>query len=174
MWAERSGTGFDTVIIHYISAVERDEKRKFELAPILEILCDYGVSSHFLIDREGKVYQLVPVENKAWHCGASIMPPPDRRKGVNEFSVGVELIATHHSGFTDMQYRSLAILCKYLQAQCGKELNYLGHSDIAGEKAVEMGLREDKKPDPGPLFNWHKFMQLLDIVRLPNIEFICE
>jgi len=38
---------------------------------------------------------------------------------------------------------------------------YVGHEDIAGERAVKLGLRKDIKTDPGNNFDWGKFKQCL-------------
>ncbi len=157
LWDERAGGAFDTVVIHYISAVNKGVKNRFGFGAVMSVFCEYGVSSHFLINRRGKVFGLVPVEKKAWHCGGSIMPAPDRRTGVNDFSVGIELLATHDSGYTGAQYRALTALCGCLESAAGKKMNYLGHSDVAGEEAVRMGLRKEVKTDPGPLFDWGAF-----------------
>ncbi|MCL2219027.1 MAG: N-acetylmuramoyl-L-alanine amidase [Chitinispirillia bacterium] len=95
---------------------------------------------------------------RAWHAGASIMPEPDNRKGANEFAIGIELMATAKSGFTDAQYNSLAELCKDIEKRRSKKMTYVGHDQIAGKRAVDMKLRADAKPDPGPLFDWGRFM----------------
>ncbi|MFP4013006.1 MAG: N-acetylmuramoyl-L-alanine amidase [Chitinispirillaceae bacterium] len=158
LWESRKDGVIDTVVIHYISAVEVDCRSPYELSSVLDIFCSYGVSSHYLINRGGNVYRLVPEDCKAWHAGASIMPPPDNRTGVNEFSVGIELMATHESGFTALQYRSLCRLCIDIEIRYGKKISYVGHDQIAGQRAVENGLRNEPKPDPGPLFDWDRFL----------------
>jgi N-acetyl-anhydromuramyl-L-alanine amidase AmpD len=138
-----------------MSAAGTKPRDPFRLEDILRLFVDFGVSSHYLIDREGVVRQLVPEERKAWHCGGSVMPPPDSRRGVNDFSIGVELVATAQSGYTDKQYDSCARLCVDIERRRGR-MRYVGHEDIAGERAVSLGLRTDAKLDPGPLFDWPK------------------
>lgn len=165
LWEPRKHGVIDTVVIHYISAVEIDSRHPYELSSILDIFCTYGVSSHYLISRRGKVYRLVPEDCKAWHAGASIMPSPDNRTGVNEFSVGIELMATHDSGFTDLQYRSLCQLCSELEFRNRVKFSYVGHDQIAGLRAVEMGFRKEPKPDPGPLFDWELFLNSMSCCR---------
>lgn len=162
LWSERCSGLIDVIVIHYISAVEVLPQKPYDKNAILQIFCDYGVSSHFLIDREGSVMNLVPVEKKAWHCGGSIMPEPDRRTGVNDFSIGIELMATQKSGFTLAQYRSLCKLSLNLEKQFNKRFTYLGHEHVAGEDAVALGLRKDIKPDPGNKFNWERFFNCLE------------
>lgn len=43
------------------------------------------VSYHSIIDRDGTIYALVPVDKRAWHAGVSVF---DGRQNVNDFSVG--------------------------------------------------------------------------------------
>jgi N-acetyl-anhydromuramyl-L-alanine amidase AmpD len=156
LWSEREKGVVDTIVVHYISAIEAIPDNPFEMEAVLELFCEYGVSSHYLINREGVVYQLVPEEKKAWHCGGSIMPAPDEREGVNEFSIGIELMATHDSGFTEEQYDALAAICREIEKRWDIKI-YTGHENIAGKNAVTLGLRREVKTDPGPLFDWEKF-----------------
>lgn len=153
LW-ERRGLPVDTIVVHYVSAAGLDPFRPYDRALILGIFCSYGVSSHYLVGRDGGVVRLVPESAKAWHCGGSIMPEPDNRTGVNEFSIGIELVGTHDSGFTDAQYGALAALCRDIAARWGPRLRIVGHEHIAGGRAVARGLRADPKCDPGPRFDW--------------------
>jgi N-acetyl-anhydromuramyl-L-alanine amidase AmpD len=38
---------------------------------------------------------------------------------------------------------------------------YVGHEHIAGERAVRLGLRKDRKVDPGDAFDWNGFRNSL-------------
>ncbi|MBD3240894.1 MAG: hypothetical protein GF331_09935, partial [Chitinivibrionales bacterium] len=147
----------DTVVVHYISAVDIEPSRPYDRDLILGIFCTYGVSSHYLVERDGAVMRLVPESAKAWHCGGSVMPEPDERTGVNDFSIGIELVATHDSGFTDAQYGALVHLCGDIGARWTSPLRIVGHEHIAGCRAVARGLREEAKCDPGPRFDWGRF-----------------
>ncbi|MGD9202333.1 MAG: N-acetylmuramoyl-L-alanine amidase, partial [Chitinispirillia bacterium] len=80
LWGSRINNFIDTVVIHYISAIETSKENPFDFGCILGIFCKFEVSSHYLIDRNGKIYQLVPEIKKAWHCGGSIMPGSDLRQ----------------------------------------------------------------------------------------------
>jgi N-acetyl-anhydromuramyl-L-alanine amidase AmpD len=161
LWDERPSSVCDTIVIHYISAVKITPCRPFALARILKIFCDFGVSSHYLIRRNGAVLRLVPEQKKAWHAGGSIMPGKDKRIAVNNFSIGIELVATPDSGFTQKQYSACSRLCRDIEKRQGKKFGYVGHQDIAGRAAKRLGLRKDVKQDPGPLFDWAFFMALL-------------
>ena len=195
----------DTVVIHHISAIKwrdpsfrdsalhdeilafekehpelaetfKDVKRyKFEPELCIKILELYGVSAHYLIDRNGKIIRLVKDEDVAYHAGKSLMPEPDNRTDVNWFSIGIELISTHpdddpevaskrEPAYTDAQYTSLAKLTKSLQEKYNIDIsNIVGHDEIAGDRAVSLGERsaESRKKDPGPMFDWGRFRELM-------------
>ena len=132
----------DTIIIHYTGMKSTDAA--------LDKLCDpkAKVSTHYLINREGFIWQLVEDNKVAWHAGVSRWL---NRKNLNETSIGIELCNPGHENnyinFTDTQYLSLENLIKYLK---DKYFIYpdrvLGHSDIAP-------LR---KKDPGEKFDWER------------------
>lgn len=122
-----------------------------------------GVSAHFLIDREGAVVELVDPLSKAFHAGASRMPrPEDGRSAVNDFSIGIELLANASSGYTDSQYRSLGSLCKALISKHPIR-NVYGHCHIAPERKIDpIGL------------DWRAVISMLqtspEVVHFPTLE----
>jgi len=144
----------------------RDYKYDWRLCKaILEI---YNYSSHYLIDREGVVLRLVAEKDVAYHAGNSQMPDPDNRQDVNQFSIGIELISSHpkddpvvadgtEPAYTPEQYASLIALIRDLRSRYRIPLSSIvGHDEIAGERAVALGLRieSERKHDPGPNFDW--------------------
>jgi len=161
LWSDRVSESVDVIVIHYMSDVMRNSEHPYVLENIIGIFAEYGVSAHYVIDRAGLVYRCVPEEKKAWHAGGSIMPEPDNRSGVNDFSIGIELLATHDSGFTVLQYDALAELCRTIESTRQRTMTYVGHDRISGARAVALGLRSDEKPDPGPLFDWGWFFRSL-------------
>lgn len=46
-------------------------------------------SAHFIIGRDGEIIQMVPLNHKAWHAGASSWKG---RQNVNSFGIGIELV----------------------------------------------------------------------------------
>jgi len=188
----------DTVVIHHISAINWDRKdsgipqeikekyrelaeglspdeRAFSPELCRAILEAFGFSAHYLIDRDGRIFSLVPENMVAYHAGKSKMPEGDGRESVNGFSIGIELVALHPDnyerleqreggeGYTDAQYRSLqhllgGIITRHPVTQI------VGHDEIAGEKAMRLGLRTTPKSDPGPDFEWE---QIRDSERSP-------
>lgn len=154
LWGERE-SAIDTIILHYMSDRFRSPDDPYNREKLLSIFCEYGVSAHYLVLRDGNVLHLVPEENKAWHAGGSIMPAPDNRTGVNDFSIGIELAGSELEPFTELQYNALSFLLFQLHGRYHIE-NVLGHEHISGERAVEQGLRKDEKIDPGPQFDWRR------------------
>jgi N-acetyl-anhydromuramyl-L-alanine amidase AmpD len=169
LWSERSKQFIDVVVLHYMSAIEWYPFEPYKMEHIIEIFCENRISSHYVVDRDGVTYHLVPDSYKAWHAGGSIMPTPDNRQGVNDFSIGIELLATSTSGFTKVQYQALAELCYEIEKKHNRMMHYVGHEHIAGERAVALGLRSDCKIDPGDLFNWDGFFKALRLQRETNV-----
>ena len=63
------------------------------------------VSSHLLINRQGKVTQYVPFDMRAWHAGESSF---DGRNNCNDYSIGIELEGCDEEKYCDDQYLVLA------------------------------------------------------------------
>jgi len=104
------------------------------------------VSCHYLIDRSGKIYQLVNDNKVAWHAGESKWK---NIKNLNENSIGIELVNKGHQfgyqKFPKIQIAPLIKLCLFLKRKYKiKKANILGHSDIA----------PFRKKDPGEKFPW--------------------
>jgi AmpD protein len=148
-----AGVGIDTIVIHSMYAPAAPDP--FSALTCKETLDTAEVSAHYLIDREGFIYQLVSDEQRAWHAGVSVMPgTADTRSGVNDFSIGIELVGSDTSGFTDLQYQALTELTKDL-ADRFPIRTVVGHSDIA----------PDRKTDPWN-FDWLRYQKLLDSVSI--------
>ena len=58
------------------------------LHPYFQTIEGLKVSTHFLIDRAGRVFQLVSCNQRAWHAGVSVWQGRER---CNDFSIGIEL-----------------------------------------------------------------------------------
>jgi N-acetylmuramoyl-L-alanine amidase len=100
------------------------------------------VSAHYLIARDGMLYQLVDESRRAWHAGQSYW---GGLTDLNSASIGIELDNTGEEPYADVQINRLIGLLKELQARHRiPASNVLGHGDIA--------LR--RKVDPGWQFPW--------------------
>lgn len=138
----------DTVIIH---SMYNDRSENWASVTECKKLLDFhDVSAHFMIDRDGYVYQMVPVEKRARHAGQSLMPlKEDGRIDVNDFSIGIELVAREDTGYTSAQMIAIAALISHLSFEFPLNSIY-GHSDIA----------PGRKTDPH-LFDWQELKELL-------------
>tara|TARA_B100000579_G_scaffold113661_1_gene90951 strand:+ start:64 stop:792 length:729 start_codon:yes stop_codon:yes gene_type:complete len=111
----------------------------------------HKVSCHYLISREGKIFQMVEDCNIAWHAGKSKW---GKLENLNINSIGIELVNKGHrfgyQKFPQKQINALVRLCIKLKKKYKiKNPNILGHSDIAP-------LR---KFDPGEKFPWFKLKE---------------
>ncbi|HAI74408.1 MAG TPA: hypothetical protein DCS28_02050 [Candidatus Moranbacteria bacterium] len=132
----------DTIIVH--SSYDAIGNNSYDVSGTIAEYKSYGVSPHYLIDRKGSIYRLVEDKNIAYHAGESRMP--DGRTGVNNFSLGVEMLTTKKDKLTDEQYTALNLLIKNLKSKY-KITNILGHNQIA----------PGRKDDPWN-FEWNKIL----------------
>ena len=136
----RSKNTIKLIIIHYTGMQSGRESIKRLCNPKSK------VSSHFVINRKGKIYRLVQDNKIAWHAGKSCWR---KYKNLNKYSIGIELINKGHrfgyTKFTKKQILSLRNICKILIKKYKiKSKNIIGHSDVAPLRKI----------DPGEKFPW--------------------
>ena len=115
----------------------------------LERLCDptTEVSSHYLINKKGKIFSLVPDHLRAWHAGPSCWRGKEK---VNDYSIGIELDNNGKEEFSEPLMLSLIELChELIKSHPIDQFNIIGHSDII----------PSRKFDPGRLFQWKRLAQ---------------
>ena len=113
------------------------------------------VSSHFVIDQKGMIYEIIPCLKKtikAFHAGQSVWKT---WTNLNNYSIGVELVNLNGNLFdyTEEQYNSLIQLILHLQKiypALQSPERILGHEHIAGFRG---------KVDPGTQLNWEKIFK---------------
>ena len=137
---ERSKNSIKTIVIHYTGMQSERESLKRLSNPKSK------VSSHFLINRKGKIYRLIEDNKIAWHAGKSYW---GKYKNLNKNSIGIELVNKgHRYGYTNFgkkQINSLKKICKKIIKKYKiKKVNIVGHSDIAPLRKI----------DPGEKFPW--------------------
>jgi N-acetylmuramoyl-L-alanine amidase len=105
------------------------------------------VSAHYLIGRDGTLYQLVDENRRAWHAGQSYW---GGLTDLNSASIGIELDNTGDEPYAEPQIDRLIGLLKELQARHRiPPMNILGHGDIAVRRKV----------DPGWQFPWARLAE---------------
>ena len=117
----------------------------------LERMCDpeAKVSAHYMVEEDGRIFQLVEEEKRAWHAGVSEW---NGETNINSNSIGIEIVNGGHDhphadgslpDFPDVQINAVIALSKDIMTRRG-ELTVLGHSDIAPARKI----------DPGENFPW--------------------
>jgi len=105
------------------------------------------VSAHYVIDKEGKVYQLLNDYLRAWHAG-------NGRWGsvtdLNSVSIGIEMDNNGIEPYTESQVNNLLTLLDTLKTNYTIPTeNFIGHGDIA----------PGRKVDPGVNFPWKRLAE---------------
>ena len=97
------------------------------------------VSTHYLIDTQGNIIQLVPDDKVAWHAGKSYWRG---ETGLNATSIGIELqnSTLGQTVFPEQQIDSCMRLLRYLiQKYKIQPTHIVSHSDIAPTRKVDVG-----------------------------------
>src|SRR5262249_44371090 len=105
------GVPVDTIVIHATALAGLDQVIKHFADPASK------VSSHYTIDRDGTIVRHVKEDRRAWHAGQSKMK--DGRTGVNDFSVGIELVNLNDGldPFPERQIEALRKLVKSIMTR---------------------------------------------------------
>ena len=112
-------------------------------------------SAHFLIGRDGTIWQLMPLANKAWHAGVSSWRG---RSNCNNWSVGIELCGSILDAYTPSQYAALATLSAKLMM-----IFKLDYSKITGHRFIA----PKRKFDPNKGFDWDYMEMALGNINRP-------
>ena len=132
----RAGLTPRFVVLHYTQMVD---------APAaLARLCDPAaeVSAHYLIGVDGRVWQMVAEEMRAWHAGAGEW---QGLGDMNSRSIGIELDNHGESPFPWPQMRALEGLLASIRARWSiARRDVIAHSDRA----------PGRNRDPGARFDW--------------------
>ena len=134
-----------------------------------------GVSAHYYIPQGGKIYQMVPEEESAFHAGVSewrSLAQKNNAKGLNDFSIGIEFQSLGYAQingqayypysftpFHEEQMKSGILLSQQIMKRHNIAAeNVVWHSDVSplrkdGDKAL-FG-----KTDPGAMFDGKRLAQ---------------
>lgn len=129
------------VIIHHTGSDD--------VSRALRVLTDpsRAASAHYVIGRDGTIYQLVDERARAWHAGASQW---GAATDLNSSSLGIELVNNGDEPFPEVQIGALlALLHDIKQRHRIPTANFLGHADIAPRRKV----------DPSRHFPWKRLAE---------------
>jgi N-acetyl-anhydromuramyl-L-alanine amidase AmpD len=145
-FAPNNNRKVNTVIVH--STFNNSGGDKYDIDLVLKQFSTYGVSAHYVIGRDGTIYQLVDEKDNSYHAGKSSLP--NGTTNVNSCSIGIEIMTSYTESPTEEQTQSLLALINSIKKRY--TIKYvLRHSDIAPVR----------KTDPWN-FNWEAFQLLLN------------
>lgn len=119
----------------------------------LSRLCDpqAKVSSHYMVEEDGRIFALVDETERAWHAGVSFWRG---LTGLNTHSIGIEIVNPGHEigyhPFPQKQMNAVLALSQGIVSRYSiAPYNVVAHSDIAPTRKI----------DPGELFDWEWLAQ---------------
>lgn len=105
------------------------------------------VSAHYVIGKDGNVYQMLNDYLRAWHAGNSKW---GNLSDINSSSIGIELDNDGYTPFAEPQITSLLEVLTTLKKNYDIPVaNFIGHADIAPKR----------KNDPNATFPWKKLAE---------------
>lgn len=123
------------IVLHYTEVNLKDTLKIFQ-DPKTKL------SSHYVIDKTGDIFQMVDLNNVAYHAGESFWRGA---KNLNEESIGIEIVNNGKEKFSFYQINKLIEILDKVRAEFEiDDINIVGHSDIAPLRKI----------DPGILFPW--------------------
>jgi N-acetylmuramoyl-L-alanine amidase len=135
----------DMIVLHYTGMVSGEAAIARLRDP------EARVSSHYMVEEDGRVFRLVAEERRAWHAGASFWRG---RTDVNGASIGIEIVNPGHEfgyrPFPEPQVAAVIELLGEIRTRWTiDDGDIVGHSDVAPERKV----------DPGELFPWKRLAE---------------
>ncbi|MGE9616271.1 MAG: N-acetylmuramoyl-L-alanine amidase [Solitalea-like symbiont of Acarus siro] len=102
------------------------------------------VSSHYLVTKDGIIYQLVDEQHRAWHAGIGSW---NTIRDLNSSSIGIEIINRGYEPFPQEQIQALKVLLSDIKRRYRiPSRNFIGHLDVA----------PGRKTDPSHYFPWEE------------------
>lgn len=139
--------GVDMLVFHSTETSSLSETAKCFISEQ-----ERNVSCHYVVDRDGRIYQFVPEGRAANHAGKSSWRAVTGEEvtNINARSIGIEFQRGAGETFTPAQIQAGLCLSKNITNRYGiSPNNVVAHSDVA----------PDRKSDPGNDFPWELFAQ---------------
>jgi len=135
----------DMIVLHY-TGMQTGEAALARLRA-----AEAKVSSHYVVETDGRIFTLVAEERRAWHAGKSFWRGAT---DINSVSVGIEIVNPGHEfgyvPFPDVQIAAVIELVADIRSRWTiPDSRILGHSDVA----------PGRKEDPGELFPWKRLAE---------------
>ena len=118
--SSRNGVGIDMIVLHCSTAPTVEGTIQWFLNR------NSRVSAHYVVDKNGDIYQMVRDDCSAWHA-----------KTANLRSIGIEHVSLAADRLTDAQSRASAELVRWLAAEYGiPSANVVGHRFAPGNEGT--------------------------------------
>lgn len=162
----RGNSEADTIVMHWTAT------QTVEAA--YQALLNAGLSYHYIIDKDGQIYQFITEDRSAQHAGCGKEGRPNCISGFNSRSIGISLVSCgyNHTGCTVNQcYQNTLIngRCfeEYTEQQIQSTINLitditlrnptiiLSETTLIGHDAIDT----TRKVDPGPQFPYQQIIQ---------------
>ena len=165
------------LIMHYTAGTSMDGAVSWLRNPAAK------ASAHLVIDRSGKVVQLVPFNRRAWHAGISKW---GNLESMNQYSIGIELVNAGKLRLSNGQWLVESTLKPVPSAEVSlathknetKEVGWHEYTEVQIETASRIGallhsvygftdvlghddVSPNRKVDPGPLFPMSSFRSIV-------------
>jgi N-acetyl-anhydromuramyl-L-alanine amidase AmpD len=142
----RPSGNIDMIIYHHTGGGD--------VAGAIVALNSQNLSSHYIVDRNGKIIQTVDPQKAARHA-----------IDFNNYSIGIEIVNPNgnKNPYTEEQYRSLELLTEYLLKKYPSIKTLTGHEDVDRRTEFSTG-----KIDPGSLFDWERIKKAANLVPQPS------
>ena len=140
----------DSIILHYTGMPSASEALLWLANPISEVSC------HYFVFEDGRIWQMVPENRRAWHAGRGSW---HGETDMNSRSIGIEIANVGHDlsipgplpppgpDFPEVQIEAVIALVRDIAARWKiPDVRILAHSDIA----------PGRKIDPGERFPWER------------------
>jgi N-acetylmuramoyl-L-alanine amidase len=166
---ERPLAQIDLAVIHCTELPDIAKAREFGERVLYE--SGTGNSGHYYIDRDGTVFQYVPLHRIAHHV-----------RGYNPRAIGIELVnigrypewldsrnQAMDEPYTEAQVTSLIALLRKLQGELPSLKQIAGHEDLDTSTTTatdDPKIQVPRKRDPGPLFPWPRVLGAVELKRL--------
>lgn len=159
--SSRKGQQIDSIVLHDTASSNKPAEKmaKFFTKPHKRrrkdgTLKTVRVSTHYVIDKEGKIAQVVPDDRSAWHTGK-----------INRSSIGIDFVNRGwrkvkrngkkyyaYDAYTAKQYEATAKLIAHLVTKHGIPLeNLVGHRHLSNNRG-----------DPSANFDWERLLNMVD------------
>lgn len=136
-----SGAVINCIVLHSTVAPTIEETAAIFLDPKSK------VSAHYVVGKNGRVVQMVPIERRAWHAGISEL---EGAPHVNDYSVGIEMVNRNDGidPYPDAQIEAVAGIIRLLRSRFNiPDSRIVSHAQIAlpfGRKSDPVGFDFDK------------------------------